>query len=178
MRRVLLAVGVLFSTAVYANDTLPARGLDNDPGEALQILGETHSCAARGGSCIWARAGTKPLESQPVAALKRSSAVVPRFARADGSAPWSLELASTLKRQALAGNAIFLFFDLDDPDALANKEFTAMFQTAIHPGRVLGAKLRLSTEDGFRAGRTYRLRVVQLIGDREQVLLETDFTLL
>jgi hypothetical protein len=38
--------------------------------------------------------------------------------------------------------------------------------------------VNLSPEEGFRAGHTYRIRIVQLIGGREIVLGEGDVSLL
>ena len=92
---------------------------------------------SRTGLCIVAGArSTISVASAPVAAVTAPTAVevgacVPRFARAAAvaatagtsggrdpadSAPWTLELTGTLKRPAWAGNALFLFFDLEDPE--------------------------------------------------------------
>lgn len=115
---------------------------------------------------------------------------VPRFSRAaslassDGaptpaeSAPWTIELSGTLKRPAWAGNALFLLFDLEDPQSVENRQFTALYQAPLKPSARLGARLSLSPEEGFRAGHTYRLRIVQLINGREIVLGEGDLSLL
>ena len=45
-------------------------------------------------------------------------------------------------------------------------------------GARLAARVVLSPEDGFRAGHTYRIRVVQLINSKEIVLGESDVSLL
>ena len=42
----------------------------------------------------------------------------------------------------------------------------------------LAARVSLSPDDGFRAGHTYRIRIVQLINGREIVLAESDVSLL
>jgi hypothetical protein len=96
----------------------------------------------------------------------------------DNSQPWTLAIDGTLKRAAYAGNTLFLFFDLEDPEALANRQFTALFQAPMKAGAKVSARVNLSPEEGFRAGHTYRIRIVQLIGGREIVLGEGDVSLL
>jgi hypothetical protein len=131
------------------------------------------------------------LASAPAPPARKAApvAVVPRFARAASLAGtnitgpattgvWSLELASTLKRPAYAGNVVFLLFDADDPEALQARQFTALYQAQVKAGSKLAARLTLSPDEGFRAGHTYRLRVVQLISDKEILLAEGDVTLL
>ena len=66
----------------------------------------------------------------------------------------------------------------DDPEALSARQFTALYQTAVKSSRSLSARLSLTGEEGFRAGRTYRVRVVQLVGGKEVLLAEGDVTLL
>ncbi len=160
-------------------------------------------CPEKPGICINAGArSTIAVASAPVAAAagpadKQSKAaiVVPRFSRAASlaatggaqtaaattppdDAPWTLELSGTLKRAAWAGNALFLFFDLEDPDAIENRQFTALYQAPLKAGPRLAARVALSPEDGFRPGHTYRIRVVQLIAGKEIVLGESDVSLL
>ena len=160
-------------------------------------------CLQKPGLCINTGArSTIAVASAPVAAAagpadKQSKAaiVVPRFSRAasiaasDGtqtasattpseSSPWTLEVTGTLKRSAYAGNTLFLFFDLEDANAIENRQFTALYQAAMKAGVKVAARLVLSPEDGFRPGHTYRLRVVQLINGREMILGESDVSLL
>ncbi len=179
----------------------PSRGEDApltilDPAAATQ-------CPQKPGICINAGArSTIAVASAPVAAAagpadKQSKAaiVVPRFSRAasiaasDGTqtaaattppenAPWTLEVTGTLKRPAWAGNALFIFFDLEDPDAVENRQFTALYQALVKAGPKLAARVALSPEDGFRPGHTYRIRIVQLISGKEIILGESDVSLL
>jgi hypothetical protein len=160
-------------------------------------------CAQKPGLCINSGArSTIAVASAPLAAAagtadKQSKAaiVVPRFSRAasvaasDGtqtiaattpseSSPWTLELTGTLKRAAWAGNALFIFFDLEDANSIENRQFTALYQAPLKAGPRIAARAVLSPEDGFRQGHTYRVRIVQLIGGREIVLGESDVSLL
>jgi len=160
-------------------------------------------CPQKPGICINAGArSTITVASAPVAAAagpadkqSKSAIVVPRFSRAasvaasDGtqtasattpseSAPWTLELTGTLKRPAWSGNALFLFFDLEDAESIENRQFTALFQAPVKAGPKVAARVCLSPEDGFRPGHTYRVRIVQLINGKEIVLGESDVSLL
>src|SRR5262249_2641277 len=125
--------------------------------------------------------------SAPVASTAGGKAppVVPRFQRAaaaEGSSapsgPWAVTLSANLKKPAWNGNALFIFFDLDDPSALENRQFTAMYQAAVKAGPRLGVKVAVSPDEGFRAGHTYRLRIVQLINGKEILLCEGDLSLI
>jgi hypothetical protein len=133
----------------------------------------------------------KPVvDKLPSSKLGKSPPPPPRFSRAaslastDGAstpsegAPWTIELSGTLKRAAYAGNALFLFFDLEDPQSLENRQFTALYQAPLKAISKVAARISLSPEEGFRAGHTYRLRILQLINGREIVLGESDLSLL
>jgi hypothetical protein len=153
--------------------------------EPLELVDKSaHSCAKPGTLCWWPAGGTTiAVESQAVAsapASKNAVPIAPRFARAASKevTSWSLELATTLKRPVLAGNVVFLFFDADDHEAMAAQQFTALYQANAKAGKTLNARLELHPDEGFHAGRTYRLRIVQLVGGHELVLAEGDVTLL
>lgn len=146
--------------------------------EVLDQLEE--SCPQRGGLCVAAGAAT----TQAVAAT--GSHGPPRFARTgtsnrkgnvDDSVPWTLTINATLRQPALKGNAQFLIFDTEDPRAIAEHQVTAMWQTRVHAGNQLAARLILSPEDGFHADHTYRVRVCQILNHREVILAEGDVRL-
>jgi hypothetical protein len=153
----------------------------SDPMESLAVIDAPagRACAARSGVCLFPGArSTAQVEatSAQVASRKAAAPVVPRFVRS-GQGAWVVELQATLKRAALAGNALFIIFDADDPEAVAEHQYTAMYQTAIRAGRALTARLAFSPDEGFRAGRAYRIRVVQLLGGKEVELTEADLVL-
>ncbi len=168
-------------------------------GEPLELIAQVadHACNKPGALCWFAGSRTTiavesgAIASAPAPAPSRKALaqLVPRFARAASlagtgitgpaaSGSWSLELATTLKRSAYAGNVVFLLFDADDPEALAARQFTALYQANAKAGNRLAARLSLSPDEGFRAGHTYRLRIVQLISEKEILLAEGDVTLL
>jgi len=131
------------------------------------------------------------LASVPGAAGAKPTAQAPRFSRAASIAAagkgapkaqtslgWSLDVAAQLKKAAISGNTLFVFFDLADPNSVKNNENTALFQAPVKAGKALALHMSLSGEDGFRAGHTYRMRIAQLLNGREVVLAEADFTLL
>jgi hypothetical protein len=131
----------------------------------------------------------KPGAATTVQSMETAKAV-PRFSRAalvaapgnkaatSTSLSWNIEMAAQLKRAALSGNTLFVFFDLADPNSIKNQESTALFQAPVKAGKALAVRLNLTGEDGFRAGHTYRVRIAQLINGHEVVLSEGDFSLL
>jgi hypothetical protein len=154
------------------------------------IAGARSTIAVAAAADATAAAGTADKQS-------KGAIVIPRFSRAASlaatdsggtqtaaattpseSSPWTLELNGMLKRPAWAGNALFLFFDLEDPQSLENRQFTALYQAPVKAGAKVAARVSLSPEDGFRPGHTYRVRIVQLINGREIVLAEGDVSLL
>jgi len=189
----------LAGTAAAAPGELPDTAHEEDA-PPLTVLEATAAqpCAVKQGMCIVAGGrSTLAMASAPVAAATATTSgagklapVVPRFSRAasvassDGAptasdkAPWTLELDANLKRPAWTGNALFLFFDMEDAEALENRQFTALYQAPIKAGPKVAARVVLAPEDGFRAGHTYRVRIVQLINGKEIVLTEGDVSLL
>jgi hypothetical protein len=146
-------------------------------------------CEKAGIICFAPATRTVAVEPEATAAPKAAKPVPPRFSRAaplaareggstEREGAWTVDLASTLKRQSYPGNVMFLFFDLADPQSLANREFTALYQISAKSQKTLAARLVLAPENGLRAGHTYRLRIVQLVGDKEVLLAEGDLTLL
>lgn len=82
--------------------------------------------------------------------------------------PWTLRLDARLRKPALAGNAVFLIADADDPDqAPATRTVTAMWQAPIRAGERLAVQLRLRPNEGFRPGHSYRIWVVQIVEGQE-----------
>jgi hypothetical protein len=197
-RAIMVAAMLLTTTGAALADPGDLARTDESGGSApLQVLAApTQPCAVKGGTCLTAGSHTLAVSSAEVAVATTSGKappLVPRFARAEAvastegsgagsssasaSAPWTLELAGTLKRPAFSGNALFLFFDMEDANAIDNHEYTALYQAPLKAGKILAARMALSPEEGFRAGHTYRLRVVQLINGREMLLSESDLQL-
>lgn len=167
------------------------------PGESgdsprLQILDSGPGrCAARSELCLVAGAPTTAaVPAGPASAAPASPAAdPPRFVRVMSPAaprgssesdepPWTLELHATLRQGALAGNALFLVVDAEDPKALADNEVTALWQAPIRAGGSVAARLLLSPEDGFRGQHTYRIRIVQIISGAQRLLAEGDVRLM
>lgn len=189
-------VGLAAPALAGPGDLMP-RAIEEEA-EALAILDPPprgRVCQRPGALCWFSGSrNTIAVESTPLAVApphKKAGSLqvlAPRFARAaslagTGVAPaatggWTLELQATLKRPAWGGNAIFLIYDAEDTEALSARQFTALYQAAIPAGPQLSARLHLTGDEGFRAGRTYRVRVVQLIGGKEILLAEGDVTLI
>jgi hypothetical protein len=201
------AMVALAGVAAASPGDLPDTLLGDDTPPPLTILdaGKSAPCAQKPGLCVIAGARSTIAVAASTSGTAAGTAdkesklaiAVPRFSRAASiassdaagtqaaaaatppeGAPWTVEVTGTLKHPAWAGNALFLFFDLDDPQSIENRQFTALFQAPLKAGAKLAARVSMSPDDGFRAGHSYRLRVVQLINGREIVLGESDLSLL
>jgi hypothetical protein len=137
------------------------------PGARTTVLVEAQPVAA-----------TKPVATPPQFRRAAAVAAAGETPRAETSMAWTLDVAAQLKKAAVSGNTLFVFFDMADPNSVKENATSALFQAPVKAGRTLAAHLSLSPEDGFHAGHTYRLRIAQLLGGREVVLVESDFTLL
>lgn len=200
-----VVVAALAAPAAAApGDLLDSAHADGPPLTILDPATATQ-CNVKPGLCIVAGARSTISVSAPEASAaagtadkqSKSAIAIPRFSRAASvaasdsagtqaavsstpseSAPWTLELTGTLKRSSWAGNALFLFFDLEDAQSLENRQFTALYQAAVKATTKVAARVCLSPEDGFRPGHTYRVRIVQLINGKGIVLAESDVSLL
>src|SRR4051812_43928558 len=85
-------------------------------------------CTAKGGVCFKPGAqSTVQMESQPKAPPRFSRAASIAAAgssapRAETSKAWSIDVAAQLKKPAVSGNTLFVFFDLADPNSVKNNE--------------------------------------------------------
>jgi hypothetical protein len=160
-----------------------ARGEPGDFGrhEACAIEIRDGARACRSGVCFAAVAGaTVAAASQAVASAPPATtapAPASRFARVAARGDWVVEFAAALKKPALAGNALFIFYDEEDPEAVVEKQYTALYQTHVKAGRAVAARATLAPDDGFRAGHTYRLQIAQLVGGKELLLAEGELSL-
>jgi hypothetical protein len=181
-----LSMGGLSSLA----DAAPGDSNDESRVEILSTGGE---CTIRGGLCFTpGAASTVFAASSPAAALGSHAAAgnPPHLARtlltaarsragdADDDVPWTLDMRANLRHAALAGNAVFLIYDADNAKALANREVIGAWQASVPAGDTLAARLTLSPNDGFHAGKTYRVRVVQIVHGKEIVLTDGPVRLL
>jgi hypothetical protein len=180
----ILAFSLTLSAPLQA---APGDGVtDSQP--RLEILNPTGSCAPAGALCITAGAATTVVVPPPVVIAAPPSQTPqppapPQFARVMSSAvrgadplPWIVEVQANLRQPALTGNALFLIYDAQDPGALANHEVTALLQGSVVAGSRIAARLPLSPEDGFRAGR-YLIQVAQIINGKEVVLADGELRL-
>jgi hypothetical protein len=147
---------------------------------ARDCPGKGKVCVASGGaSTVEVAAGEPVPRKAPLRSFKRAAPVAahgPRTTQAAVDA-WALAIDAQLDRPAVAGNAVFAFYDLADPHSVENREVTAVTQANVPAGRALSLRARLSPDDGFHAGHTYRVQVVQILGGRELVLARGDFAL-
>ena len=171
----LLGLGCLARVAAAAPGDLPARSVN----AGVVLVHTGLPCELRAGLCLHAGPQTEQLCSRPVAGIDAAVAVsaTPRYARMERNEDWQIALSGHLRRSSWAGNALFVFFDIHDANAIEEHRYTALYQMGVPRTTQLAAALTLSPDDGFEPGHTYRLRIAQLINGKEVVLAETDLTL-
>jgi hypothetical protein len=165
----------------------------HDESRVLILESTKHACTARGGICFYAGASTTVSEpsaaaaalgTHPAAGLSpsfgRVGAVAARGQRADAddAIPWVVEVNAALRHKALAGNVVFLIYDGEHGKAVSTHEVLGAWQAKIPAGEHLTARLTLNPDDGFRPGRTYRIRVVQILRGKEHTLTDGTVRLL
>jgi hypothetical protein len=164
------SVGFLAAVVVMA----VARGAVALPDDDhIQILAQRIECPLRSGICVRSGAPSTLAEASLPTASLATDASTPVFARRANTTQWTLTLDANLRRTSWKGNALFLIYDADDHEAVANHEVTALYQAPIGSGRSVGARLILDADEGIRVGHTYLIRIVQLINNAEVLLAET-----
>lgn len=176
---------LIMMCAVVGVTTSAAHALpgDSDGDEALRIRSEGRACPIRGGLCVRPGSPSTVIDASPATAslasggaASASGATTPVLRRLDDG-PWVLDLDANLRRAAWAGNALFLVYDAEDREAVAQREVTALHQARVAAGKSIAARLTLDADDGFHAEHTYLVRIVQLIDGREIVLAEGEVRL-
>lgn len=112
-----------------------------------------------------------PQLSLPV--LRRSYHVASMAAAAPPeNRPWQLEIVARFKDPSAVAPINVVVLDKDDPDAIANKEAVMILDVYTQPTKLLAMRFDLRPEDGFVAGHSYLLRLVQTANGQETVLAE------
>jgi hypothetical protein len=141
-------------------------------------------CARVGTVCLFANGGgtIAGIEVDPTVGIVTTLAAGTQVA---GLSPteqaendfWHVEMIARLTSRTTPEPITVALMDYEDPEGMARKEATAVWQITGPPVKELGLRLVLSSEDGFRARHTYLVRVVQGTGTREKVLAEGNFLL-
>jgi hypothetical protein len=95
------------------------------------------------------------------------------------SAPhdWHVEMIARFKSRSSSEPIIVAVLDYADPEGMARKEATAVWQVDGPPTKELGMRMLLSSEEGFKSHHTYAVRIVQGTGKAEKLLAESNFLL-
>ena len=138
------------------------------------------ACPRAGRICVFAGSPSTTRGSGEKAATLTRVARVAKAGSAGGASPgqpWDLELVAPLRAKTTPGTVLVLAFDKADPQALAHREATGLWELPVGATKLLGVQLRIDADAGFRAAHGYVLRIVQLLGKREVVLAEGEVTL-
>lgn len=91
---------------------------------------------------------------------------------------WHVEMLARFRARATPQEPVIVaFMDYADPEGMARKEATAVWQIDGAAAKDLGMRFVLSAEDGFLPRHTYLVRMVQGVGAHEKVLAEGNFLL-
>jgi len=91
---------------------------------------------------------------------------------------WHVEMLASFRARATADAPIIVaVLDYADPDGMARKEATAVWQIDGATAKALGVRFAFSAVDGFAPRHTYLVRMVQGVGAGEKVLAEGSFQL-
>ena len=86
--------------------------------------------------------------------------------------PWQVEIVARFKKPSAEAAINVVVLDKDDPEAIANKEAVMILDVYTQPTKLLAMRFDLRPEDGFVAGHSYLLRLVQTEDGHETVLAE------
>lgn len=141
-------------------------------------------CASVGKACLFGRGDTLAgFDVDPSVGIVTTLAHGTKLASlrdmrpGDAPATWEAELIARLRSRTTAEPIIVAILDYADPEGMARKEATAVWQVTSSPIKDLGMRFVFSSEDGFLSNHTYLLRVVQGVGAKEQILAEGNFLL-
>jgi hypothetical protein len=193
MKTILTTIWLIcFSTEMIEGRAIAKEGVGTDRVGIEIVEPPPVHCPMKYGICLTAgalatvdaAAATESVSLHPVAAspprFTRLAALAPHGSgdHVDDSVPWIVLMNASLRHPALAGNAIFLIYDSDNPKALSEHEVTAAWQVRVPAGDRISARLTLSPLGGFRPGHSYHIRVAQIIRGREVVLADGSIRLL
>jgi len=142
-------------------------------------------CVRLGAVCLFANGGgtIAGVDVNPtvgiVTTLARGTQVAPlvRTDKVPEADAWHVEMIARLRTRTAADPITVAVLDYTDPEGMARKEATAVWQIDGSLTKNLGMRLVFSAEDGFQPRHTYLVRVVQGLGKDEKVLAEGNFLL-
>ena len=185
-----LALSLLAAPVFAAPLGVPGSGPGDAVGDSqprLEILAPPSAVTGSLPGTLAISSGAASTQIVPPPVASNGAAVVnvpPQFARlqsaprsADTPTPWTIEVNGLLRQPALAGNALFLIYDAQDPEAIAQHEVIALWQAPLQAGNRVAARLSLSPDDGFHPAHSYLIQVAQIINGKEQILAEGELRL-
>jgi hypothetical protein len=85
---------------------------------------------------------------------------------------WHAEIVARFRTRTSDAPVVVAVMDYADPEGIARKEATAVWQLTSPETKDFGMRLVLLAEDGFQPYHTYLVRIVQGTGASEKILAE------
>jgi hypothetical protein len=176
---VILAVAQPMASA--ADDKLDSvEDLTSVPEVFLVSNQRKSDCAHIPGICLFADGGGTVAGADveptlgPVTTLARGTQVagLAKGEKVPEAKAWHVELVARFRTRTADAPIMVAVMDRADPEGIARKEATAVWQLTSPPTKDLGMRLAFSADDGFQPQHTYLVRIVQGIGASEKTLAE------
>jgi hypothetical protein len=182
---VVMGVGVILAVASpiasAADDELDSvEDLTFVPEVFLVSNQRKSDCARVPGICLFADGGgtvagvDEDSTLGAVTALARGTQVagLAKGEKVPEAKAWHVELVARFRTRTVDAPIVVAVLDRADPEGIARKEATAVWQLASPPTKDLGMRLAFSADDGFQSHHTYLVRIVQGTGANEKALAE------
>jgi hypothetical protein len=110
----------------------------------------------------------------PVTTLARGTQVagLAKGEKVPEATAWHVELVARFRTRTADAPIVLAVLDRADPEGIARKEATAVWQLTSPPTKDLAMRLAFSADDGFQSHHTYLVRIVQGTGTSEKTLAE------
>jgi hypothetical protein len=115
----------------------------------------------------------------PITVLARGAqvAAVGGVHKPDPNQPWQVEMVANFKGRSASGPMLVAILDGENRGALEDRQALVVWDVDMKPGRSLGMRFLLTTDQGFQPSHSYVLRVVQGRDKAETILAEGEFRL-
>ncbi len=174
-------LAVFSPSALAADDELASvEDLTSVPEVFLVSNQRKNDCARVPGICLFADGGgtvagvDEDATLGAVTTLARGTQVagLAKGEKVPEAKAWHVELVARFRARTADTPIVLAVMDRADPEGIARKEATAVWQLTSPATKDLGMRFAFSADDGFQAHHTYLVRIAQGVGASEKILAE------